>query len=362
MGGLYDDALVERLRSGAAGLAAEWGLSPSTQVTLLNISENATFRADDPERDAPIILRVHRPGYHTRQEIDSELAWLDSLSAEKIVTIARALPTRFGGKIAEFSTDGDVRQVVAFEFLNGAEPAADENLASGFRDLGAITARLHQHARNWIKPDWFVRKIWNFDATVGAGAHWGDWRAAMGLTPDGQALLERVAAELEQRLTVYGQGADRFGLIHADLRLANLLVEDGAIAVIDFDDCGTGWFAFDFAAAISFIETDPMIPDLMRAWIDGYRTVAPLSEEAEAMLPTFVMLRRLQLTAWLASHAETPTAAELGSGFTDGTLEIAEAFMADAFLSQAEAAPGAEPPAQKSEQKSWVARLLARGA
>lgn len=346
MGGLYDDAFVERLRRGAERLAPEWGLSPRVEVSLLNISENATFKAEDPGGAAPVILRVHRPGYHTRQEIESELAWLDSLAAENVVPIARALPTTSGGKIAEFTVDGDARQVVAFEFLTGAEPAADANLVGGFRDLGALTARLHRHARAWRKPEGFARKVWDFDATVGRRPYWGDWRAAMGLTPEGAALLERAAAALERRLSAFGQDADRFGLIHADLRLANLLVEDGRIAVIDFDDCGIGWFAFDFAAAVSFIETDPMLPDLQAAWVDGYRSVAPFSEESEAMLPTFVTLRRLQLTAWLASHAETPTAQELGAGFTDGTLAIAERFLAEA---------GAEP----SAKKSWAARLWA---
>jgi Ser/Thr protein kinase RdoA (MazF antagonist) len=81
---------------------------------------------------------------------------------------------------------------------------------------------------------------------------------------------------------------------------------------------------YDFAAAISFIETDPAIPALKAAWTEGYRGVAPLDAETEAMLDDFVMLRRLQLTAWIASHAETPTAAEMGEAFTDGTLAIAE--------------------------------------
>lgn len=327
MGGLYDDAFLERLREGARSLVAEWGLSPRTEVSLLNISENATFRADDPDAAAPVILRVHRPGYHSRREIESELSWIEALRAEDVVATARPLPVRGGGHIAEFALDGGAREVVGFEFLKGAEPAPSESLVDGFRDLGAISARLHQHARRWRRPEWFARKTWTFDTMVGRTPHWGDWRAGMGLTPPGEALLERAAAALERKLAAFGQGEDRFGLIHADLRLANLLVDEGAIAVIDFDDCGFGWFASDFAAAISFIETDPMIPDLQAAWVEGYRATAPLSDEAEAMLPTFVMLRRLQLTAWIASHAETPTAQEMGVPYTDGTLEIAERFL-----------------------------------
>ena len=327
MAGLYSDDFVERLRTGAVTLVDEWGLSPRTEVTLLNVSENATFRADDPERESPVVLRVHRPGYHTRREIESELSWLEALQADEVAHIAPALECRSGGHIAAFDLDGEPRDVVAFRFMPGAEPSPDENLVRGFRDLGAISARLHGHARAWQRPDWFTRKTWNFDTTVGRTPHWGDWRAGLGLMQDGREVLERTAAALEKKLAAFGTGPDRFGLIHADLRLANLLVQDGRIAVIDFDDCGFGWFAFDFAAAISFIETDPAIPDLQAAWVEGYRSVALLDPAVEAEMGTFIMLRRLQLTAWIASHAETPTAQEMGTDFTDGTLDIAERFL-----------------------------------
>lgn len=330
MGEMYTEAFVAELQRGAQSLAPQWGLSARTKVTLLNLSENATFRADDPDREAPVILRVHRPGYHTRVEIASELAWIDAIAAANIAPIARPLPTRSGERIAEFALGADRRQVVGFEFVAGREPSPEEDLAAGFHSLGAITARLHRHAREWARPEWFVRKVWDFDATVGARAHWGDWRAALGLTAEGAALLERVAAALEAALARYGRGADRFGLIHADLRLANLLVSGDQIAVIDFDDCGLGWFGFDFAAAVSFFETDPQVPALQAAWVEGYRTQEPFAADHEAMLGVFVMLRRLQLTAWVASHAETPTAQEMGAPFTDGTLAIAERFLARA--------------------------------
>ena len=44
MAGLYDDAFVERLRQGALGLAPKWGLGPETDVRLLTLSENATYK------------------------------------------------------------------------------------------------------------------------------------------------------------------------------------------------------------------------------------------------------------------------------------------------------------------------------
>jgi Ser/Thr protein kinase RdoA (MazF antagonist) len=328
MAGLYDDALLEALRAGARGVAGDWGLSPRTEVTRLNISENATFRADDPERERPVVLRVHRPNYHSKAEIESELAWIEALRAGGVVETPEPLERRAGGKIAAFSQSDGTRHVVAFEFMDGEEPAPDANLVAGFERLGAISARLHAHARDWHRPGAFARKVWDYDTTVGPRPHWGDWRAALGLGPEGERVLERCAEALEAELAAFGTAPERFGLIHADLRLANLLVEGDRLAVIDFDDAGFGWFVYDFAAAVSFLEHEPIVDALADAWVRGYRSVAPLGAEEAAAIPTFVMLRRLLLTAWVASHAETPTAQEMGTAYTDGTIALAERFLA----------------------------------
>ncbi|MEM9139903.1 MAG: phosphotransferase [Pseudomonadota bacterium] len=329
MGEMYSQASLQALEGGLQETIGVWGLSPATKISLLNISENATYRADDPEAEAPVILRVHRPNYHTRAEILSELAWIDALRAEDVAPIPAILDMVDGGRIADMAVSGETRDVVAFAFMPGTEPAPTDDLTDGFHQLGAISAKLHQHVKGWSGPSEFQRKTWSFDTTVGAAPHWGDWREGMGLSDAGRAVLERTCGVLKARLDAFGTGPDRFGLIHADLRLANLLIDGDQIGLIDFDDCGFGWFAFDFAAAISFFETDPSVPALQDAWCTGYRTIADLAPEVEAELSTFIMLRRLQLTAWIASHSETPTAQEMGTAFTDGTLEIAERYLAE---------------------------------
>ncbi len=123
--------------------------------------------------------------------------------------------------------------------------------------------------------------------------------------------------------------------MHADLRLANLLVHEDAgggdtevhTYLIDFDDCGWGWFLYDFGAAVSFFEHDPRIPELTDAWVRGYRTVGDLTAADEAEIPTFVLMRRLLLVAWIGSHAGTDLAREMGAEYTATSCRLAEEYL-----------------------------------
>ena len=72
----------------------------------------------------------------------------------------------------------------------------------------------------------------------------------VGVGPAEAAVLARLDEALRHRLAAFGTGSDRYGLVHADTRLANLLVDDdGGVSVIDFDDCGFGWYLYDLATS-----------------------------------------------------------------------------------------------------------------
>jgi 4-aminobutyrate aminotransferase-like enzyme/aminoglycoside phosphotransferase (APT) family kinase protein len=328
MAGLYNDEYLQRLAGQIQELLGQWNIDEAASVSLLTVSENATFLVTDENNDQRFIIRVHRPEYHSKHEIHSELLWIQSLRQQALLNTPEPLTMRDGSLIAAIEDDGVERYLVAFEFMPGKQPDEDESLIEGFEILGATSARLHQQSRQWPLPEGFSRKKWNFDSAFGTKPLWGDWREAPGLDDSGQAILEQLCEVLEAKLHRYGETPDRFGLVHADLRLANLLVDDKQLSVIDFDDCGFSWFIYDFASAVSFLETSPLLPELQRAWVRGYKSIAALSVEDEAMISTLVMFRRLLLTAWVASHRETPTAADAGfEQFTFGTIELAKKYL-----------------------------------
>lgn len=306
-----------------------WGVSREARVTLLNISENATYRVDDPARPEPLILRVHRTGYHSLDAIRTELAWMKALKDEAGVETPQAIAALDGDLIQTIASPAlqEQRQVVMFAFIAGAEPSAD-SLIEPFKRLGAIAARMHAHARRWQRPDYFERLVWDFEGALGKRGNWGDWRDGPGLDAAAIDVLEQMVDRIGIELEAFGMDDARFGLIHADLRLANLLVTPDDTRVIDFDDAGLGWYLYDVATAVSFMEEREDLDSLIAAWVAGYRSVAPLSAEEEREIPTFLMLRRMAILAWIGSHAETDLARELGLPYTQGTLRLARRYLA----------------------------------
>jgi len=319
--------VLERIDGLARRAVVRFGWSSSAQVELLNLSENATYLVGDDE-GRRAVLRVHRLGYHTRTEIESELAWMEALRIDAGVRTPRVLAAPDGSRLISLpDPSGDEeRFCVMLEFLAGRQPV--ENDLGSLERLGEITAVMHGHTEAWAPPAGFRRFHWDYEAAFGASARWGRWQDGAGVGLEEAAVLTRLDEVLRSRLDAFGKAPERYGLVHADTRLANLLVDDeGGVSLIDFDDCGFGWRLYDLATAFSFFEHEPQVPELIDAWLTGYRRVRPLGAAEEAQVWTFILFRRLLLVAWIGSHGAVEVARQLGSAYTLGTCELAEGYL-----------------------------------
>jgi len=57
------------------------------------------------------------------------------------------------------------------------------------------------------------------------------------------------------------------------------------------------------------------------------RRIIDLPKADEDEIPTFVMLRRLLLVAWIGSHSETDLAKSMGLPYTEGTMGLCEDYL-----------------------------------
>jgi Ser/Thr protein kinase RdoA (MazF antagonist) len=322
---------LRRLHGLATVALTRYQLPTGINASLINLSENATYRIDHPASGERWALRVHREGYHSKAAIASELAWLTDLREHGGVITPRVLPGKDGAliQVVEHDAVGKPRHVVLFAWETGEEPDEEQqDLRAPFETLGEIAAQMHMHVRGWQRPNGFERLTWDFDTSLGARPHWGAWRDGMGLTPEIEELFGQTVDLIGRRLEAFGKGEDRFGLIHCDMRLANLLIDGAVTKVIDFDDCGFSWLLYDCATTVSFFEHKPEVPAVLQARLRGYRKIIALPEEDEAEIWTFVMLRRLLLVAWIGSHSETDLAQSMGLDYTRGTVPLCEDYLA----------------------------------
>ncbi|MDR1452831.1 MAG: phosphotransferase [Candidatus Margulisbacteria bacterium] len=320
---LFDDLARDAIR--------QYFKEPYWEAGLLQLSENITYLVTNKLSRDRAVLRISRPGYHTLGELKAELTWVEYVKKYTAVVVAEPLKG-LDGEYIQFlksSLTQDTYTSVLYEFMEGRAP--DENdeaeMLRSFSDLGEITAYLHRNTRTWPTARALDRFVWNHDTMLGAKPRWGRWQDAPDLTGEGIDILARVSGIIEKRLKKYGQTKKNFGLIHADLRLANLLVDGMTIKVIDFDDCGFSWYLHDLASAVSFIEHKSITKHLVENWLSGYQKVLPLAKTDLAEINTFIMQRRLQLLAWLTSHSGSTPVKALSVGYADGSVRLAEEYL-----------------------------------
>lgn len=299
-----EDGARRTLDEVAAAAVSHFGLPASVRLSFIRHGENTTYRIDAPDGER-FALRLHRPHYQTARSIESEAAWMLALGETGLVTPP---PLRGAdGKLVQAvqARDGTERLVTAFTWVDGV-PLSHLDRLDLWSRLGELMALVHEQARRWRPPPGFTRDAWDLDGLVGERARWGDpYRLGSWDDETGRLLLACRAA-VRERLSTFGTGSDRFGLVHADLSFENVLVQDdGTTVLIDFDDSGPGWFLYDLAVALHPFEHRAGFTERRDALIAGYRSAAEVPHDFFGELPTLLMARRLATLGWMFTHAET---------------------------------------------------------
>ena len=90
-----DRELVESCYTPAASKALKSFPVDAEKIHLIAHSENVTFRIFVQDSDTDYVLRLHRPGYNSIEELDSERAWTRALKKAGM-PVPASLPTNHG--------------------------------------------------------------------------------------------------------------------------------------------------------------------------------------------------------------------------------------------------------------------------
>lgn len=290
---------------------SEWALTPVT-VTAVSHSENRVFRvvADDGQA---FVLRIHRPGYHSYEELISEQEWTAALTSAGLdVPVPRLLKDRRPYGRVEIL--GEERFVGVLEWVEGstmgsllATGADPAGAGHRFEQLGKLLGALHNQASEWQPSATFTRHHLDEDGLMGSAPFWGPFWKAGALTDTQQARFLEIRDRIHRILSRLPKATGRMGqfsMIHADLHPGNVIVNGDRLHVIDFDDSGFGWHAYDLAVALKDYQEDPCFGDYQNALISGYRGARPLSDETIAQIPLFLLTRALASIGWADARPE----------------------------------------------------------
>lgn len=274
-----------------------WGLDGAT-VTLVATRENKVYRVENgPNRYA---LRLHRQDYRTDSELAAELGLMAMLDHADL-SVPAPIAALDGSHL---QIVGDV-QVDLLTWLEGetldtALPAMGPDARkAAFERLGRTMAQMHDAIDAWPQAARSDRPSWDADGLLGDTPLWDRFWDNPALTADQKA---RMLAFRERAATALSDLAAEldYGLIHADLVPANVMMSDNALHVIDFDDGGFGFRLFEVATALLKHRPAPDYSALQDALIGGYTSLRSLDVK---QLPLFLALRAATYVGWNITRA-----------------------------------------------------------
>lgn len=333
---LSNEEQIERLDRLVRKALLAWGITDA-QVDLIKYRENAVFSVSSVDGTRGV-LRVHRPRYRSDEHIRSELSWMKAL-AESGVSTPDALRTRTGDVLAVVEADGvpEPRQCDLLSWVDGQplgslESGVDMDEAtvrSMYRTVGEVAARIHAHGRSWERPRSFARRPWDVGALVGEDPTFGRFWELELLTEDQLALLFKARDRASERLKAFGQASDCYGLVHGDLVPDNILHGPGGLRVVDFDDCGDSWYAFELATSVFPLLGSPSFEPAWEGYLEGYRSVRELPDADLSLMPTFLMARGLSYLGWPAGRREMQSGRDIAPLLVFMITDLAEKYLSD---------------------------------
>ena len=185
----------------------------------------------------------------------------------------------------------------------------------------------------------------------------------------GQQELPLLEADfIEKLLNVLPKSKERYGLIHYDFERDNLFysTDTKTCYVIDFDDAMYHFFAADVERAIADMADDNKEQsERIEQWfIDGYRSIRPISDDELAMFPLFKRFSNLYGYARVLRVLKEPVdpspawISDLCSHLSDLMKERSEDFGKPLFGMAIKGTPDAREAVREEEEETIVFRLM----
>jgi len=257
-------------------------------IDSLNHGYNSTFVVETVTR-TKYALRINVNSPRTPENLRAEIAWMTALHQSGRVSLPQPVANCDGELFTTIFSEALDRQTsaVLFTWLAGTEVAALDDKSDALLATGRLLATLHEEGRHFVLPPdaalpSFESLFWGFDDLI---------TAPTSLLDHGdQVLLGRALGEIADVVARH-YATTRPHIIHADANIYNLMWHNGAVSILDFDDCGIGLPIQDIATALYYLRQ----PSDRQALLTGYQQVADVPASDVDDLEALRLLRRIQM-------------------------------------------------------------------
>lgn len=292
--GLTKLGRARRLRAIAREALRSYDLDV-TRIRLVNNEANCTFRVDCADRSS-YALRINLPGMRTSAEIRSELTWQEALWRDTDIAVPQPIRTRDGDLVVTARDSGvpGARLCNLSRWVYG-RTLSRSRTPENFQRLGALAARIHDHAATFEPPEGFdVPRLDTILPETREDALFEGGRVTE-LAASARSIILEMKAALEGELREMYRPGTQPQLIHGDLHWWNVLVYRGVLHPIDFEDCALAYPVQDVAITFYYVLWDKRFPEFLDAFRDGYEQIRPWPEAYEGQIQLMMGQRALDL-------------------------------------------------------------------
>lgn len=259
-------------------------------VAFIHHSDTVTYQVTSS--GSKYLLRIHIPvttslGLHgtNYDMVHSEITWLMALTQDTGLPLQKPVRNRTGELVTRLpAEDGTFINSTLLHWIEGELYHRDLETKKTAFQIGALLARLHDHASGWQVPDDFIRPkrdiayfrqvLVRLQPAVGSGL----------VSPQDYKELSRSTSLLIEIMRELDQSPDTYGIMHADAHKGNMIINAGNIHLIDFSFCAFGNFMFDLGICLS-----DMKPELHASCLKGYRSLRDLPENYQQLIEGFFL-------------------------------------------------------------------------
>ena len=208
-----DEPVLAGVRALAESALAHWSLAGES-LKLIKHRENTIFKVSTADGRS-FALRIHRHGYHSDMELQSEIDWMRTLARDGCLETPTVVPASDGRDFITVSHPqvDFPRQVSLIEWISGTpfdhlgrvERGVEAELKERYRKLGALAGRLHKHSSTHRPPADFVRQAWDENVLLGKQPLWGRFWEHPCLSNAQRALMRKACIALDVLLKQIGK-------------------------------------------------------------------------------------------------------------------------------------------------------------